>query len=112
MAVSLYGNYIFKRRYGGNYQNYFKDLIKSQFISSFQMKELVRKKMLDMLSHAFENVPFYQEWSQEMSLTMNDFNSVTDLQKLPVIDKEQVRKNPTLFCARNLIVSKKYFVIF
>ena len=112
VPISTYGYWLFKRRYGGNYQDYLKDIIKTQFFSCSQIEQLQRKKMIQLLKHVFKNVPFYQQWSKKTGLTIKDFRSITDLQKLPVIDKEQIRNDPTLFCATNYLQRKNIFIIY
>ena len=59
------------------------------------------KKILD---HAHENVPFYQKIFSEIDIDLNDFNSLADLNMLPIIEKGQLRTEPDDFRAENFAI--------
>jgi len=60
-------------------------------------KALQKKRVKWIVKHAYESVPFYRSYMAEKGLRPSDFNSVTDLHKLPVISKETLVKNPDSF---------------
>lgn len=59
------------------------------------------RKMKSLIIHAYENVPYYKKVFEKLHLTPNDFNSIEDLKKLPVLTKKIIRDNPHQFVAKN-----------
>lgn len=56
-----------------------------------QEQEALQWKLLSpLLDHCFEKVPYYRERLRRLGLSRDDFNSLEDLPKLPVISKSDV----------------------
>lgn len=60
-------------------------------------KSLQRKRIKQIVTHAYESVAFYRSYMIEKGLGPSDFNSTSDLHKLPLISKEMLMKNPESF---------------
>ena len=60
------------------------------------MRELQR-----LLAHCYENVPYYRRVFNEHGLKPGTSSRLDDLNKLPCLHKEQIRKEPQAFIARN-----------
>jgi phenylacetate-CoA ligase len=78
-------------RYGKAYHNYLNFLAQFDTWSykrkiQYQQKELVR-----FIKYTVANSPFYQRLYKEIDI--NTIRSVEDLKKLPIVDKEMLRKN-------------------
>ncbi len=56
-----------------------------------------KKRIKQIVTYAYESVPFYRSYMLRKGLLPSDFNSVTDLHKLPLISKEIILKNPESF---------------
>jgi phenylacetate-CoA ligase len=65
-------------------------------LQDYQMRQLER-----LLAHCYANVPYYQRVFDERGLRPSHIQSLSDLQKLPTLRKEQIRKEPQAFLARN-----------
>jgi phenylacetate-CoA ligase len=65
-------------------------------LQEYQMRELGR-----LLAQCYENVPYYRRVFDERGLKPADLQSPADLQKLPYLRKEQIKKEPQAFLARN-----------
>ena len=65
-------------------------------LQDYQMRELER-----LLVQCYENVPYYRRVFDERALKPTDIQSLSDLSKLPYLHKEQIRRNPQVFIARN-----------
>ncbi|MPY87943.1 MAG: hypothetical protein GEU99_08485 [Luteitalea sp.] len=52
-----------------------------------------------MVAHAFDRVPYYRRLSQQTGLKASDIQSTRDLSTLPILEKEQLRRNPEDFTA-------------
>lgn len=111
IMISAYGYYLHKQRYSGNYKNYLKGLLESQYFSKEEIYELQKNEMLKILKHSFQNVPYYREISNHAGLSINDFSSLEDIQKLSILDKEVIRTNPEYICAENILQKRKIFIL-
>lgn len=49
-------------------------------------------KLQEMVAHCYEHVPFYRCLFESLKLTPEDIRTLDDLQKLPILDKPQVRE--------------------
>jgi phenylacetate-CoA ligase len=64
----------------------------NQWKTQSEIEELQEKKLLSLISHAMENVPYYKE-------TLSKIHSLDDLHLLPTISKKDLR-NPERFISR------------
>lgn len=62
-----------------------------------RLREIQNRRLQDAMRHAYETVPFYREVMLEKRLKPEDFRSVDDLARLPLIDRSFVQQNPTAF---------------
>lgn len=67
------------------------------FVRPGRWKGLQRKRVKQIVTHAYESVRFYRSYMIEKGLGPSDFNSASDLRKLPLISKETLMKNPESF---------------
>jgi phenylacetate-CoA ligase len=56
-----------------------------------ELTELQNERLRDTVETAYENVPFYRERMDEMGVTPSDIESVDDVDKLPMTNKEDFR---------------------
>lgn len=94
IAISLYGLYWKKRRFGGVF-NKEVDLFRSR--NSFckqKWNEYQEKELRKLLVHSFTNVPFYTKKYTDAGFSLGDFHTfkLTDLNKLPFLEKEELRQ--------------------
>lgn len=69
--------------------------------------ERIQNKMLTALvTHAYNNVPFYHRTWKALDLKPRDIKTSKDLVKLPIIKKKDIQKNPRDFLARNIELDK------
>lgn len=59
------------------------------------------EQLRNLVAHAYENVPYYRERMHELHLTAGDVRSRADLEKLPVLTKEDLRENAARLVARD-----------
>jgi len=74
----------------------------------YQMKKNIRSSRTDLdrlrldllkkqISNIYENIPFYKETFKRLNIVPDDFKSMNDLGKLPIIIKEDIRNNREKF---------------
>jgi phenylacetate-CoA ligase len=72
---------------------YLKQLRKSQFWPIEEIEKLQLKKIKNLVSFAYENVPYYKKIMNENHLHPSDITDLKDFQKIPILTKNQIRKN-------------------
>jgi phenylacetate-CoA ligase len=78
----------------------------------FQPLEGIRRiqaqRVRAMISYAYQTVPYYRETMDRLCLTVNDFQNANDLSKLPLIEPDQVQRDPGYFTSTTYPLNK-YF---
>lgn len=73
-------------------------LKKSCYWSTEKLKEYQFRKMKILLIKSFEEITYYRNMFNDLGFNPNfDFNSLSDLSKLPILSKDFVKKNKNLF---------------
>src|SRR5579863_3776358 len=88
------------RRYLQGYWRYAREIRRTQWLSAdeFQARQMAQLRWL--LRDAGQNVPYYQSLFQKLGATPDDFRELSDLARLPVLEKQQLRENPEQFFHR------------
>jgi phenylacetate-CoA ligase len=94
---------------GHSIHKYFEFLQKSQFWSTEQIDEYQNRKLRELIYHAYNHVPFYRELFQENQLKPEDIQTKKDLERLPIITKDDLKKNKHKWLADTL--SKKSLIL-
>lgn len=74
---------------------------KSQWFSKEEFTTYQTKKLREIILHAYINVPYYNELFSKINLRPEDFKSLSDLKKLPVLSKEDLKNNFIKLQAKN-----------
>lgn len=80
-----------KTRYGKTYYEYREFLKEFDKYSLEEKKEYQREKLVEFVKYAYENSSFYRELYKDIDI--NSINDISDLEKLPIVDKEMIREN-------------------
>jgi len=87
-------------KYGRFFDKYSKELRESQWYSTGKLLELQFEKLQQFIKHAYRNVTFYRELFKKARFDPNkDLTSYEDIGKIPILDKETVRKNSDKLCS-------------
>ncbi|GMM68932.1 phenylacetate--CoA ligase family protein [Alteromonas sp. MTD1] len=70
-----------------------KNLEKSQWKPLVELSAERENRLKSFLSYCYENVPYYAELFKELGLTPDDITQISDLEKLPFLDKRLIRNN-------------------
>lgn len=79
-----------------NAVKYYHDLKRSQWLEPKEMKKYQEKKLRQLITHVYYHVPFYRDTFNCLNLRPEDIQTIDDLRKLPIIDKQVVRENMLL----------------
>ena len=72
---------------------YYEELKRSQWLKPNDTRKLQEAKLRAIVQHAYRHVPFYRERLDSLGICPEEIQTLDDLQKLPLLDKETVRAN-------------------
>jgi len=84
-------------RYAWGYWVYLRHLRSSQWHSPEQIRAEQFKKLQALLREAVPHVPYYRALFQKLGATPDDFRQLSDLQRLPILDKQILRERADEF---------------
>lgn len=88
---------------GWNFSKSLSFLMESQWWSKDKIYELQCLMLQKLIEHAYQNVPFYKDIFDERGINPKSIKTPEDLKILPIISKEEFRKNfPDKIVAKNL----------
>lgn len=77
---------------GQSVSKYLRFMLKSQYWSREQMNAFQNSKLRNLIKYAYEYVPFYRDVMMKRHLTPDDIQTKEDLKKLPIINKDLIRR--------------------
>ncbi|MGA1822567.1 MAG: phenylacetate--CoA ligase family protein [Thermoplasmatota archaeon] len=80
---------------------------KSQYLSESELQEIRRKKMKSLISYSYENVRYYRDHFRKIGIHPSDLKFPDDIDKLPVMKKEDIQNMRDLLSSSQL-KSMKY----
>ena len=89
-------------RYGKPYRDALALLKESETWDEKTLVAYQEKRLQALINHCYANIPYYREIFQKNGLTPKDIQTVNDLQKLPFLTKEIVRKRKKDLIATNI----------
>lgn len=75
---------------GENVRKYLSSLGESQYYSRDEIREIQWQKLKNLLNHAYQNIPYYQDLFKKNGLNPDDINSPEDFTKFPLLTKEAI----------------------
>jgi phenylacetate-CoA ligase len=93
------------------FKQWYSRLLESQWWSKADLEAYQLQRLKEMLAHAYQNVPYYKEVFDSRNLKPSDFKSLEDLNRLPLLTKEDVRLHLRELVARNIDPSRLYYVM-
>tara|TARA_B100000287_G_scaffold332190_1_gene317128 strand:+ start:3964 stop:5292 length:1329 start_codon:yes stop_codon:yes gene_type:complete len=106
---SLYYKFVpFRYRYGKVYGKTLDFLLESQYWDDDKLKEYQKEELRKLLTHCYNNVPYYRDIFISKGWHPLDFKSIEDLKQFPVLTKEKIMRNPSMLIADNLRFKKGY----
>jgi phenylacetate-CoA ligase len=87
---------------GQSVHKHLKFLFKSQYWSREQIDSWQNERLRLLIHHAYSNVPFYAELFKDLKLKPEDIQTKEDLQKFPIITKDDLKRKKDKHLAVNL----------
>lgn len=88
-------------KYGKEYRDTYKFLLKSENWNVKNKKEYQLNKLKEFVKYCYENVPYYKELFDKENIDLN-IKNIDEIKKIPIITKEIIRRE------NEKLVSKKY----
>ena len=101
LAVTLYGAKIHRERYGRKFTDKLEEFERNEWLSQDELVDYQNRKLERLIRHAYDHVPYYQLRMNELKLKPADIRTVSDLYKLPVLTRAELKKNLPALKARN-----------
>ena len=86
---------IFRRDGLRDFFTYLAELEKSQYFSRDKIAELQLNRLKKILCHAYNHTEFYRKRFCESGFDPFSLNYIDDLKKIPILSKQDIRKNTT-----------------
>lgn len=93
IACTIRGYKERKTRLGGNFESVFNNLQKTEWYTEEEIEKYQFDKLKELLNYAYINIPYYKELFDSINFKPNEVISLNDLEKIPILTKELVRKN-------------------
>lgn len=99
LMVTGYGLQLRRERYGRRHDAWLREIEATPLGDIAAVREQQRRLLRATVTQAFAEVPFYQDLARETGLDPGSIQDFADLAKLPIVDKESVRREPQRFCS-------------
>lgn len=97
VMATAYGVRELRRRHAGRYRTFRSELEARQWWSRDHLEVEQRERLRSMLVWCAARIPYYRDLFASLDLHPTDIDSVGDLARLPLLDKETVRSQPDRF---------------
>lgn len=97
--ASAHGLRIRRLRYGGSFARQLSGYRERDAWSRDQLVDWQNAKLRQLLRHAVAHVPHYRRLHQNGEFPIDEVRTVEDLPRLPLLDKEAIRRDPEAFLA-------------
>lgn len=99
LAVSLMGHQLKKRRYGPEGQAFSDYLARTEMLDAAALGQLQEETFAELLRFALDHVPFYRDLARQDASLAADPPTLASLHRLPVVEKDMLRRDPAAFLA-------------
>ena len=96
IAVSLHGYKLKRQRFNDDFYKILDFLNSTQGWSKEQIRSYKEEHIFKILEQAYNHCPYYRKKYANAGLSPSDFKQLGDLQKFPILTKEEIRENREL----------------
>lgn len=93
LASTVYGIYKTRKERNSDFNRSLREIREAFAWDRDHLEEVQLERLRNIFRHAIGTVPFYRELYTKNGLDSNSIRSLSDIRKLPVISKEDVRLN-------------------
>jgi phenylacetate-CoA ligase len=96
LAVQISGFKVNHSQKSGRYKSFLKEISGNLLMSKEKMVDYQTEKLKQIINLSFNQVPYYQDLFKKHGISSADIKTLEDLKKIPLLEKETLRKNPDL----------------
>ena len=93
IAVSLHGYKLKRQRFNDDFYKILDFLNSTHGWSKEQIRSYKEEHTFKILEQAYNHCPYYRKKYTDVGLSPSDFKQLGDLQKFPILTKEEIREN-------------------
>jgi len=82
-----------RERYGSGFQEFKQFLDKSQWYSAGQLADYQDEELVKLIAYSYQHVAYYRRVMDERGLKPQDIRCAADLDKLPVLSRQDIKDN-------------------
>src|SRR5689334_16555256 len=72
--------------------HYQREFDRTQFLSGDELRQLQWQRLRPLLSHAYQNCPYYRRRFDEAGVSPHDVRGLDDVRHLPILEKADVQR--------------------
>lgn len=95
--VSLYGYHLYRKRYTGIYHELLEKVRESRAWNSREIIAYQSERLNSIIKFSRQNIPYYKKLFSDYGFTEQNFTSLEDLKKLPILEKSTLRSEQSDF---------------
>lgn len=84
---------LYLERYGKQFWRLFREFERNQWLSLDELHEWQGDRLRELVRHAYNNVPYYRTVFEKIRLVPDDIKTIDDIGNLPVLTKDDIKKN-------------------
>lgn len=92
LMLTAFSTLLERERYSGRFREFQDLLARTEWASAADLEAYQNERLLMVVSHAYEHVPFYRRQFDALKLTPADIRSRADLAKLPLLTRDDIRE--------------------
>ena len=92
MLMNMYAVYLNLHRYNRTFYRQLHVFLENPWKEKGQIRQMQSEKLRELIEHCYYNVPYYTDVMREVGLKPGDIQTHKDLHKLPVLTREDVKK--------------------
>ncbi|MCF6307396.1 MAG: phenylacetate--CoA ligase family protein [Flavobacteriaceae bacterium] len=89
LLITVYNILAYRKRYGGNYKKYFEKYKENKTLSLKELEQIQLERLKTFVANSKQNSDFYRTKFSDIGT----ITSLKDVKKLPILKKEDLRKN-------------------
>jgi phenylacetate-CoA ligase len=108
LGVSLYGLGLYFREYGREFKYQLGRLEQMQWYPADRLEDYQNQQLRTLIRHCYDNVPYYRKIMDDSKLQPADISTISDLPLLPILTREDIKRNFAGLTAHNIKRSQLY----
>jgi phenylacetate-CoA ligase len=80
---------------------YQREFERTQFLTPDEIRQLQLRRLRVLLTHAYEQCPFYRRRMQQIGFAPSDLRQLEDVRALPPLEKQEIQDHAAAMIARN-----------